>query len=408
MSAFLTVCYFLPLSQRVRGLGTTASLIGFWLWRCLRKPIGLAAIYLIVLETSIAITLLFLPDPSTVVLRPTQDDPLTLESQAYSILYTGSLEGGEKIFFAQPMYRYIKFAEHAFFGDGASFYCAIQLALFFGGAFFLFENAIRRKLTPRKRWILALIGAAVFFLGGYYVSIVIRTGLSEYPTWSLLLWILPLLFFWQSPAAVFLSIVGLAFSFTVRTNQALAVLCLLGFAFLELWRRNRKILIAAAVAAGIIILLPLLHNLYFGHEWVVTTSSIGVTQNLPLPPDRWIAFLGGDPNAAAAVYDHLKWLFLVHEVTFSTRLTLTAMAVCFFIWCPIFLYAIFWKRKVFDCLILSIPVWYLLPHLWFDVVIHYPRLFFIGYLAMAAVAVIYLARNSSPLGMQTVVRSDKA
>jgi hypothetical protein len=392
---FLVGCYFLPFSQRVRGLGMTAVLIGFWLWYLFRRPVKPISVYAVLFGAGLAITLLFLPLPSRVILRSAQDDPLTLESYAYSILSSGSLEAGEKVFFAQPMFRYIKFTEHMLFGDGGTFYGAVQLALFFGGAFFLFGNVLRSGITPGRRWILAVIGSAVFFLGGYYVSIVIRTGLSEYPTWSLMLWILPLLFFRETLVTRFVCLVALAFSFTVRTNQAVAILCLLLLAFHGLWKQNRKAFFGGVAVTAFLLLLPLFHNVYYGHEFVLTTSSLAVPQNLPLPLSVWMAFLRGDATAAAAVLGQLKLLFLAADVTFSTRLTLAAMAICLLIWVPVFLHAVIRRRIAFEYLLLSVPLLYLAPHLFFDVRVYYPRLFFIGYLSMAAVTAVWLARGKS-------------
>ena len=391
LTLLLALLFFLPLSQRVRGLGMTSALMGFWLWHLFRRPAQFVSVYTALFGAGLAITLLFLPSPDRVVLRSAWDDPLTLESYAYDILSTGSLEAGEKVFFAQPMYRYIKFSEHALMGDGGTLYGTAQLALFFGGAFFLFDSVRRKGIASGKRWLLAAAGTAVFFLGGYYVSIVIRTGISEYPTWSLLLWILPLLFFRDSPATRIFCLAALAFSFTIRMNQAVAILFLMLPAFLGLWNRSKKAFVGGAVVAGFILLLPLFHNLYYGHEFVLTTSSMAVPQNLPLPPAVWIAFLQGDADAAGAVFGHLKTLFLFADVTLSTRLILAAMAACFAVWFPVFLFALIRRRSASECLLLAIPLFYLAPHLFFDVHIYYPRLFFIGYLSMAAVAAVWLA-----------------
>jgi hypothetical protein len=68
-AVFLAVSYFLPLTPRVRGLGMTAGLMGFWLWHCLRKRVQPIAIFSVLLAVSVVNNLLILPDPSRVVLR---------------------------------------------------------------------------------------------------------------------------------------------------------------------------------------------------------------------------------------------------------------------------------------------------------------------------------------------------
>jgi len=56
----------------------------------------------------------FLPsDLSRVVLRSAPSDMLTHESEAYSVLSIGSLEGGGKVFLYQPRYRDVKIGGYA-------------------------------------------------------------------------------------------------------------------------------------------------------------------------------------------------------------------------------------------------------------------------------------------------------
>ncbi len=390
---FLAVCYFLPLSQRVRAMGMNAGLVGFWLWYCLRKPVQPLAIYTILLSVSLASTLLFLPAPTRVVLRSAQDDPLTYESEAYTILSSGSLEGGEKVFFFQPMFRYIKFGEHAVFGDGMTFPVAVQLGLFLGGAFFLGERVKRKVFSRPRRFLVAAVGSVILFLGGYYVSIVIRTGLSEYTTWSLLLWALPLLYLDDTAASLLLGLAALAFSFTVRTDQLPAILWLAFWALNALRKKDRRGFIFGLILFAGICLLPLVHNLYYGHEFVAATTSFNQAFNLPVPPSVWLAFFRGDAAAADAVVGQLKQLFLLADAALSTRLILAAMAALLIIWLPIVIVAGF-RRRFFEWALLAVPLLYLAPHFFFNVIIYYPRLIFIPYLAMGAVTTIWLARDS--------------
>jgi len=393
-AVFLLVCYFLPLSQRVREMGMNAGLVGFWLWHCLRKPVRPLAVYSILLSIGLANTLLFLPTPSRVVLRSAQDDPLNYESQAYSILSSGSLEGGEKVFVYQPMFRYIKFGEHALFGDGMTFPAAVQLTVFLGGAFFLGEKVLRKGVTRPGRFVVAAIVSAILFLGGYYVSIVIRAGLSEYTTWSLLLWALPLLYLDETAVSCMLGLAALAFSFTVRTNQLPAILWMSFWALNALRKKDKRAAVLGSILIAGIFLLPLAHNLYYGHEFVVATTSGNLAINLPVPPSTWLAFFRGDAAAAAAIAGQLKQMFLLADVALSTRLTLGTMAVLLIVWLAVAGFAVL-RRRISEWALLAVPVFYLAPHFFFAVIIYYPRLIFIAYLAMGAVVAIWLARDSS-------------
>jgi hypothetical protein len=392
--AFLAICYFLPLSERVRGLGATAGLMGFWLWYCLRKPVQPITVYSVILCFSLFNNLLLLPDPSRVVLRSAQDDPLNYESGAYSVLSSGSLEGGEKVFVYQPMFRYIKFGEHAIFGDGMTFPATMQLAVFLGGAFFLGEKILRKGISRPKRLLLAAIGAAIVFLGGYYVSIVIRAGLSEYTTWSLLLWALPLLYLDDKATACLMGLAALAFSFTIRTDQLPAILWVAFWALNSLRKKNKWAFAFGSILLVCIFLLPLMHNLYYGHQFVLATTSGNFAINLPVPPATWLAVFRGDSAAAAAIQGQLKQMFLLTNVSLSTRLTLTAMAALFVVWLGIIGYSIV-RRRFSDLALLAIPLFYLAPHLFFAIIVYYPRLIFIAYLAMGAAAAVWLARGPS-------------
>jgi hypothetical protein len=391
---FLAVCYSLPLSQRVREMGMNAGLVGFWLWHCLRKPVRPLAVYSILLSIGLANTLLFLPTLSRVVLRSAQDDPLNYESEAYSILSSGSLEGGEKVFVYQPMFRYIKFGEHVLFGDGMTFPAAVQLTVFLGGAFFLGEKVLRKGVTRPGRFVVAAIVSAILFLGGYYVSIVIRAGLSEYTTWSLLLWALPLLYLDKTTVSCMLGLAALAFSFTVRTNQLPAILWMSFWALNALRKKDKQAAVLGSILIAGIFLLPLAHNLYYGHEFVVATTSGNLAINLPVPPSTWLAFFRGDAAAAAAVAGQLKQMFLLADVALSTRLTLGTMAALLIVWLAVSVFAVL-RRRISEWALMSLPVFYLAPHFFFAVIIYYPRLIFIAYLAMGAVAAIWLARDSS-------------
>lgn len=391
---FLCICYALPFSDRVRELCMIMGLIGFWLWHCLRVPFRPITIYLVLSLFSMAIILIFLPNAARVMLRNAWDDPLKHESEAYSILSSGSLKGGEEVFYAQPMYRYIKFTEHAVFGDGETFPYIAQLGVFLGGAFYLAGSVLKRGVFRWRKILLGVLGSLILFLGGYYVSIVIRAGLSEYLTWSLFLWVLPSIGFGGSALACLAGMIALAFSFTIRTNQLFAVLYMMLPGFCSLWKKNVKLFFLGLLIVVGIMLLPLAHNWYYGHALVFTTTSLSTAQNLPLPPSVWIAFLQGDSAAAASVLAHVRLLFLFTDVPLSTWLVLLPMAAGFIIWAIVIGYSVI-RKRISDCLFLSIPMIYLAPHLFFDVKIYYPRLFFIGYLAMMAVVSIWLARKPS-------------
>jgi hypothetical protein len=305
---------------------------------------------------------------------------------------TGSPEGGEAVFYAQPMFRYIRFLEHALFGDGDALAADAGLILFFGAAFFLFAPAVRLKHLFWQRLVLALAGACVLFLGGYYVSAVIRDGLPEYPTWSLLFLALPLLFLTESTPAVVCGFAALALSFTVRTNQLPAIAWIMLWTSLRLWKTNRRALWIGLITAFCIGLLPLVHNLYYGHAFVLTTTSAGTSSNLTLPPATWLAFFQGDPTAANAVREQVGMLFLVSDLPASQWPTLAAMLLLLITWIAFVMYVVL-RRLRSAWPVAAIPAIYLAPHFFYVVNTYYPRHIAIAYLAMAAVVFIIFARS---------------
>jgi hypothetical protein len=238
---------------------------------------------------------------------------------------------------------------------------------------------------------MAGIGSAILFLGGYYVSIVIRAGLSEYVTWSLLLWAFPILFIEASVRDCLLGLAALAFSFTVRTNQLPAVLWISLWVLFGLWKKDKRVFAIGLMLTAGVLLLPLAHNLFYGHAFVLTTESSNIAANVPVPPSTWLAFFRGDPAAAVAVSSQLKWMFLVVDVSLSTWLTILPMAAILLLWVIAGGIALV-RREISNWPLLSIPLFYLAPHLFFQVNIYYPRHIMIAYLSMAVVAAIWLTR----------------
>jgi hypothetical protein len=391
-AAWATLCLFLPLPVWAREILITIGLAGVWVWHIRGRPLRVETIYTVVLLASLAITRLWLPAISQVVLRSAGNDPLGYESQAYTILATGSLEGGEAIYVMQPGFRYLLFAEHVVVGDGNTFQDVSQLAFFFGAIFFLTTSLAGKSAGRWKNVVLLPVGVGLIFLGGYYVSGFIRDGLSEYFTWTLLIFTLPLLFQKRSGAAFILGCALLGISYVVRINQLPAILWILLWSAAGLWRRDRKAaLIGILVVIGIGV-LPLGHNLYFGHVAIPATVSGGVAANLPLPPSTWSAFFQGDPAAGAAVREQLGMLFLISDSDRSQWPTLAAMAFFLVVWLGVAGYSIFRGKKSWWP-VLGIPFFYLAPNLFFVVNTYYPRHIAIAYLAMAATVFLVISRD---------------
>jgi hypothetical protein len=388
-SAGIGLFSFIPAAPVVRGIGLTIVLAAILAAHLIGRPFREISLYFIATAAGFAIFRVWSSGAGLVLLRSAGNDPLSYESQAYSILATASLRGGESVFAYIPAYRYIKFLEHALFGDGNMLYAAVQLAAFFGGVFSLFRGTNARSFPKLRKFLVAGLGCGLILLGGYYVSAIIREGLSEYGTWILLLWALPAMYAAATPGAILAGTVALSVAYTIRSNQITGILWVFFLAALGSWKKYWKAFLLAGVLALGIALLPLLHNLYFGGQWVPAATSGGMSVNLVLLPATWRAFLQGDPAAAAVVREQMGMLFLITDAPRSMWPTLAMMAVFFLCWIGVAGYSII-RRNWADLPWLALPCFFLAIHLVYGVSTYYPRHIVIGYLSMAIVSVLIL------------------
>jgi hypothetical protein len=397
-----------PAAPVVREIGIICVLAAILAAHLALRPLRGISVYFVVIAAGLAILRLWSFGAATVLLRSAGNDPLSYESQAYSILATGSLRGGEAVFEYIPAYRYIKFLEHALFGDGNMLYAAVQLAAFFGEVFALFRGVDGRNPGQAKKVLLIILGAGLVFLGGYYVSAVIREGLSEYDTWILLLWALPGLYGIASAGAIVAGAAALSVSFTIRPNQVFGIVWILLITAMGNWKKHAKAVLAAGILTLAIALLPLAHNLWFGGKWQLTATSGGMSVNLVLLPSTWLAFLRGDPAALRVVREQMGMLFLLADAPRSMWPTLAAMGVFCFGWLAVVVRAIA-RRDRSELFWLAVPIFFLAVHFLYGLSTYYPRHIVVGYLSMAIVAVLALIRRgkTTPAGAVPAVELPK-
>ncbi len=386
---------FIPAAPVVREIGLSLVLAAILAAHFLGRPFRGISLYFIAAAAGFAILRVLSSGVGQVLLRSAGNDPLAYESEAYSILVTSSLRAGESVFAWSPAYRYVKFLEHAAFGDGNLLYAAVMLAAFFGGVFSLFRAVGNRGLEKAQKVLLSGLGFGLIFLGGYYVSQAIREGLSEYGTWILLLWALPILFEATDSWKIIAGALAMAFTFTLRPNQLPGILWILLLTTIGNWKKqSRTILLAGILVLGIS-LLPLAHNLYFGHQWVPATTSGGASVNMAVPPATWLAFFQGDPAAAETVRAQLGMLFMITDAPRSMLPAFAAMGILFLAWLGTIGYGLP-RRKLLSWMWLATPLIFLFPHLFFVVNNYYPRHIVIVYLSMGIVAMLALIREARP------------
>jgi len=328
-----------------------------------------------------------------VSIRSAGNDTLIAESQARTILETGSLQGEEAVFYYQPLYRYLKFGEHALFGEGDVLYGAVALVAGMGGAFFALERFRPTRLngTPSLLWILAAL--SLLGLTGYYVARYVRDGLSEYPTWIAMLWAFPLLYAPPRTPNLLLGGLLLGMASITRTNQIPGNGLVLLVSLMWLGPRTWKARVPALAVFGGVCLLPLVHNLVFGGAFVLTTTSAGVPANLIFGPREWLGVLRGAPEALSVLGRQTRLLL------FATPLEdwQAPVGVLAHVVMGTWLASVGWvwtHRETRSHWELLLPLPYLMTIWAFDLRTYYPRHVMIGVLVTALAVLAALGASA--------------
>jgi hypothetical protein len=324
--------------------------------------------------------------------RAAGDDWLTYESFARSILETWSLRGAEDVFYYQPLFRYVRFAEHFVLGDGDPFLLAWAVVTLTWGLFWLGAVAIGRRRASFRTIILAFAGLLLVLLAtSPTVLDLVHAGVSEYPTWIALPFLLPMLFVSSSTRAWLLGATLLGLSLLTRTNQLPAVLATLGLFLWRGWRIRPRAAIAAGLMFGAVALLPTLHNYYYGGRLVPLTTSAGIPANLVLPPVRLLD-VARDAEVRTRLRTQVERMLYVGGSDRVFGMAVRGLQVLWVV--TIGAWAVTGRASLPLALLVGLPVCYLVPHVFYQATHGYPRHFLIGYLAMGAV--VLLAGTGSP------------
>jgi hypothetical protein len=334
-----------------------------------------------------------------VTLRAWAEDPLFFESHARSILDTWSLQGGESVFYYQPLFRYVRFVERLLLGEGDGLVGVLAVAALYWAlcwAFARLRNGSRIGRTCRL-----LFGAIAFSMLALAstppVVFFIQASLSEYPTWTLLCLLFPMLFASRSPAQWRTGAVLASFCQLLRTNQAPPVGGLLAIFAWRAWRIRPRATVAVVVLALLVMTLPALHNWYYGGRLsLIGDSPAGV--HLHIPPWRWRELLHAGRLQIEAL-DHLDHVFYVHPVRDpfprGDAMSRIAMRWLQILWLATLVLA--FRRRGFapaaKALLVMLPLLYLGVHVIFVVDDYYPRHIIAGHFAMGLVTLNAVGRG---------------
>ena len=357
--------------------------LGLAYWRSgrLRRLVGA---YLFLAASMTLATVVQLGPPGHVRLRTGGSDWLTSEGQAQSILETWSLRGGEDVFYSQPAFRYIRFLEHLILGDGDPFILATaRLALGFA-ALWVSIGFVPARRTPGQllAWLLASVLLFLWIFVPPSVRGLVWAGASEYPTWICLLAAWPLLLRPGQATSWLVGSVLIGVAFITRTNQLFGLAGLLVAALLlrvDLTARWRWL---GVLATLVIASLPLAHNLYFGGEAVLLTTSAFIPNQIRASPGVW-ADAFSDAEARRLVVTQLRWLLVLEGPTHLRWIARGAQLL----WLVSVAGLLAGNRRPPGVYLLAaVPALYLGVHLFYDVTSYFPRHVVAGHLAMALVA----------------------
>jgi hypothetical protein len=191
------------------------------------------------------------------IVKPGGSDSLTYENQARLIFEGDGLRGGSSVFLYSPGYRYFLYLLHLIFGDFWNVVWIAMLSLCVNLIFLCTKN-----INP-------ISFLFVIFLISDNVRNIFLYGMSEAS--SLMLFLISIYMLKRNKITI--GIFLLALGVLIRPETGL-------FALGTLFFYRQSITFKKGFSFFLILLLPLIHNLYFGMEFVLITSGWNYGRNL--------------------------------------------------------------------------------------------------------------------------------
>jgi hypothetical protein len=362
-------------------------------WR--RPPHGLCFGFLALAGIAVVQSAHSFPSLDAVLYRGGGGDWLTYESFARDIFTTHSLQGGEDVFYYQPGYRYMLVAMRVLLGEGDMLTSSLAQALTNFGILVLAWRLAQG--TPLRSWrgavMIVSVGLTLALLNSATVVSFYRVGASEWPTWAAL------------PAAVALLLCGhdrrealggsvlLGIAFLMRPNQGPALALLLVLSMGRLIFVHWKTALAGISIVTVLVLLPAVHNVVYGHNLVFLPTGANVPQNVFLRPSELEKVFYDRPTRELLVDQAARMFYFKPAERLAAALPYVGSIALLFrgvqvLWAAAIVYAICNRRRLnleAKGLLLA-PVLLLLPFLFYNPVTYYPRHIVAGHLVMAVSA----------------------
>ena len=308
----------------------------------------------------------FFPLSNTIYQRGGTDG-LRYESHARDIFVTGNFQGGEDLFTSQPGSRYLLYILKNIFGEND----VLQKILILSILYFCI-------LAMRNKFYSLEVNFVIFMGLAYLVSsptvLLVSESLSETFAWPFISFLFIIYAQDQNRSKTIFFLSGLIVF--IRLNYLPAV-----FIFLILFHKKNLVKIKDLYIFPFILILPLLHNLYYGKSFQLWVRSIDAESNirvdmtslLPSMINNLQIIVGDFSNDVIRSYVSLRFLFLQYLLII---LFLTSVLL------------VFRKIDLEKLLLTIIPILFLAPHLFFDGITEYPKHLVAGYISIIFVTLI--------------------
>jgi len=308
----------------------------------------------------------FFPLSNTIYQRGGTDG-LRYESHARDIFVTSSLQGGEDLFTSQPGARYLLYILKNIFGEND----VLQKIFILSILYFC--------ILVTKKDVAGLEINIITFLGLSYLTssptvLVVLESLSETFAWPFIAFLFVIYSQGKNRSKTIFFFSGLVV--LIRLNYFPAILF-----FLILFHQKHFLKIKDAYIFLSILLLPLVHNFYFGKTLQFWVRSIDTKANIRFELSSFFyslinnlqIIIGDFSNDVIRSYVSLRFLFLQYLIVIAFLVTL---------------FLTFKKIDSEFLLLIIIPILFLAPHLVFDGLTEYPKHLVAGYISIIFVTLI--------------------
>ena len=327
-----------------------------------------------------------------VVYRVAENDPLSYESFARDFLETWSLRGSEDVFFGQPGSRYILFVVRMIVGDSDPALALVARTAQDLGVLAAIWIACRHAAgQPIARTAAFAAGACalVVLTADTQVVQLIDVGLSESPAWAGIPVATAALIFARDRRWVLAATVVLGICAITRTEYVPVITVIAAVGLIRWASPDRRWAITCAAVYAALLMLPLLHNVVYGHQVVLFTTSSGANTVLPLSeiPDAL-----SDSDVRSELEHQIRGVVYAAPESnpTATRLAVRLLQAAWLIATLVAL--VRWRATSLTTKALLVsPALALGPYVVYDVFNHYPRHIVGGYLLMATVLAVAAA-----------------